>query len=93
MLAFVIGSTLPLVFQLQGIPFQAMTVVQFLVLFLLLSGMIGLLIAIIPLLGNQKKVAIGTHKRIVMPFIPAMILAFWILLFASKGLFLFFFSS
>lgn len=74
LLALVIWSTIPHIFWLYGIPFSAQTLAGALVGFLCISSILWLVYAAIAYMISHKKV-------VFIPFLPAMILAYWILLY------------
>ncbi len=83
-LAFAIGALIPLVLQYHYIPFSWIVLVSMFFLFIILSGFVGIIHAIILLLISRYLKIWKKHKKsinfIKVPFIPAMIVAFWILL-------------
>lgn len=74
LLALVLWATVPEIFTLYGVPFSAQTLASVVIWFLCISSILWLVYA-----GGWY---IYTRKKIVfIPFLPAMIVAYWILLY------------
>lgn len=71
-LAVTIWILMPIVLSLQWIVFSQMTMINVLILFILMSSIIGLIRAWLQFLITKKSSKI-------IPFFPAMIIAFWII--------------
>lgn len=76
LLAFVLWAAMPAVFDIYGIPFSIQTIVGALVWFLTISSVLGLLYAAVSYLLSRQKI-------VFIPFLPAMIIAYWILLYTG----------
>ena len=87
---------MPFVFLYHRLPFDATHLIGALVLFVLLSSSIGIVLwAIIRLIthwipsaGSDVALPLFSGK-VLVPFIPAMVIAFWILLWQAPALFYF----
>ncbi len=79
LLAFVLWATIPNIFAIYGIPFSAQTLVGALVGFLCISSILWLIYALICYIISRTRV-------VFIPFLPAMILAYWILLYQGEML-------
>jgi len=93
MLAFVIGASLPLIAQTHGIALSGWFLAQMLMLFLILSSGIGLVWTGLTSLFSKTKQKLWNKNTIIIPFIPAMIVAFWVLWMWSEKLLLLVFPS
>ncbi len=89
-LAVTIWILMPIVFSLQWIVFSRMTMINVLILFILMSSIIGLIRAWLQYISWKFKVQswkLTTNSKFwtlnsafkVIPFFPAMIIAFWII--------------
>ena len=79
-LAFAIGALMPLVFGLQHLFFDKMAVAEVTVLYLLVSALVALVYS-----GLAALVRRSQHKPVLtlqgmVPFLPAMVIGYWILL-------------
>lgn len=86
LLALVIWSTIPDIFAIYSIPFSAQTLVGALIGFLCMSSILWLVYAAIAYIRSRKKV-------VFIPFLPAMVVAYWILLYQWEMLLRFVFGS
>jgi hypothetical protein len=77
-LAVSIGTLFPLVLSLHQLSFSWMMIANVLILFVLLSSIVGLIRAWVQYFLNWK-LKIENWKLNIIPFFPAMIIAFWIL--------------
>jgi len=81
-LAFAIWILVPFVIQYNWLNFNVQIIFQLLLIFIILSCIIWLIRWLINKLSNRKLKIINYEFHI--PFIPSMILAFWILLFSAN---------
>lgn len=93
MLAFVIWAMMPLLFQIHNISLSIINLLEVFIVFLILSSLIGLLLTVFQILAWSRKIKIWNKKAVIMPFIPAMIVAFWILLYFANEILLFAFPT
>lgn len=79
LLALVLWASVPAIFDIYGVPFSIQTVVGTLVWFLTISSVLGLVYAALSYMWSRQKI-------VFIPFIPAMIVAYWILLYAGDSI-------
>lgn len=89
MLGFLLGTLMSFVFSVNHISFSFIHVLEILILFFVLSSLLGLTrYGIQYLFRTSPWLKLNVPKELlafnVLPFIPFMIFAFWILLFAGK---------
>jgi len=73
-MAFLLGAMSPLIFLYNGLPLELLNALQILIIFVVLSSVVWLLIALF------QKILKITKDTGVIAFIPAMIISFWIML-------------
>jgi len=82
MLAFLIWTLMPFVFEINNIAINRLNLINLLVIFLVLSSLLWLLFVVLQKLIRIpfKQAKKGQDLTIMIPFLPSMIVSFWILL-------------
>lgn len=85
MLAFLIGALVPFIFEINIIAANWLNLINLLVIFLVISSMLWLLFVLIQKLVQIpfKQAREWKKMTIMVPFLPSMIVTFWILLLAG----------
>jgi len=86
MMAFLLWAGMSFVMMIHHIEFSVISLVQLFLVFLVLSSLLGILFVLVQKLLIRipiKKMKLKNKSSLMIPFLPAMITAFWVLLICA----------